>query len=81
MEETEEPFRGSIRSEPPIEIRGAEAWAVSGRAGRKMRAEIAGAGERREKGSRRESGGRKVGKSEKNVPSSTGIANRKLVAA
>jgi hypothetical protein len=81
MEETEEPFRGSIRSEPPIEIRGAEAWAVSGRAGREMRAEIARAGERREKGRRRESRGGKVGKSEKNVPSSTGITNRKLIAA
>ena len=81
MEETEEPFRGSIRSEPPIEIRGAEAWAVSGRAGREMRAEIARAGERREKGRRKESRGGKVGKSEKNVPSSTGITNRKLIAA
>ena len=81
MEETEEPFRGTIGSEPPIEVRGTETWAVSGRAGRKMRAESTGAGERREKRSRRESGGRKVGKGEKDVPSSTGITNSKFIAA
>jgi hypothetical protein len=81
MEETKEPFRGTIGSEPPIEIRGTETWAVSGRAVRKMRAESTGARERREKRRRRQSRGREVGKGEKDVPRPTGITDCKFLTA